>query len=171
METITKERLRDLKGKPVFDNAGQKIGGIEDIYLDDRTDEPEWIGLGTGMFGMKHIVVPLQEAQLAEDGIRVPYSKDKVKDAPDVGSEDHVDERTEAELYRYYGVRPGYQPGEESGKFEEGRGKGKSTTGMGTAHGAGRGAHDARRGGIARREARGAGGAGAAPQVGGDDAR
>lgn len=123
--TITKERLRDLKGKPVFDNAGQKIGGIEDIYLDDRTDQPEWLGLGTGMFGMKHIVVPLQEAQLDGDSIRVPYSKDKVKDAPDVGGEDHVDENTEAELYRYYGVRPDYQPGDESGRFEEGQASGR----------------------------------------------
>jgi uncharacterized protein (TIGR02271 family) len=127
--TITKDRLRQLKGKPVFDNAGQKIGGIEDIYLDDRTDQPEWIGLGTGMFGMKHIVVPLQEAQLDGDSIRVPYSKDKVKDAPDVGTEDHVDETKEAELYRYYGVRPDYAPGDESGRFEQGHGTAEQTAG------------------------------------------
>ena len=57
---FTKESLRQMRGKPVLDRAGQKIGGIEDIYLDDRTDEPEWVGLGTGFFGSKHVVVPLQ---------------------------------------------------------------------------------------------------------------
>lgn len=123
--TITKEQLRSLKGKPVFDNAGQKIGGINDIYLDDRTEEPEWIGLGTGMFGMKHIVVPLESARLDGEGITVPYSKDKVKDAPDVGGDDHVDEGIEAELYRYYDLRPSYAPGDESGTFEQQRGDGK----------------------------------------------
>ncbi len=127
--TITTDTLRQLQGKPVFDNAGQKIGGIADIYLDDRTNQPEWIGLGAGMFGMKHIVVPLQEAQVDGDSIRVPYSKDKIKDVRYVGTEDHVDETKEAEMYRYYGVRPDYAPGDESAKFEQGHGTPEQATG------------------------------------------
>ena len=101
---FTKESLRQMRGKPVLDRAGQKIGGIEDIYLDDRTDEPEWVGLGTGFFGSKHVVVPLQSAELREDGISVPYTKDKVKDAPDIGDTDHVSPEKESEIIQYYSL-------------------------------------------------------------------
>jgi uncharacterized protein (TIGR02271 family) len=119
--SLTLDQLRQMKGRPVFDSSGQKIGGIEDIYLDDRNNEPEWVGLGTGFFGMKHVVVPLFSADLRDDGLYVPYSKDLVKEAPDVGDQEHVPEEKEAELYRYYDVRPGYEPGDESAPAESGR--------------------------------------------------
>lgn len=75
---LTVEELLEMRGKPVFDRAGDAIGAIEDIYIDDETREPEWIGLGTGFLGMKHAIVPLLEASLHDDGIEVPYAKEHV---------------------------------------------------------------------------------------------
>ena len=49
--------------------------------------------------------MPLTEADVAGDELRVPYDKTKVKDAPNVDVDGgHLDQSEEAELYRYYGL-------------------------------------------------------------------
>ncbi|HXH81025.1 PRC and DUF2382 domain-containing protein [Nocardioides sp.] len=92
-------------GGNVVDNDGSKIGSIGQVYLDDQTGQPEWVTVKTGMFGGGESFVPLREAEVTGDDLRVPYSKDKVKDAPRIEDADsHLSETEEAELYRYYGV-------------------------------------------------------------------
>jgi len=98
------EELKGLQGKSIYDENGEKIGKIEDFYYDDQTDEPEWIGVGAGMLGRKHKLVPLEGASRTEDGISVPYAKDLVKDTPDI-SEDRIEADQERELYEHYGMR------------------------------------------------------------------
>ena len=44
----TIERLGELRGSPVYDSAGEKIGKVEEIYYDMETRQPEWLGIGTG---------------------------------------------------------------------------------------------------------------------------
>jgi uncharacterized protein (TIGR02271 family) len=98
---LTMNRLAELRGAPVYDTAGKKIGKVEEIFYDDESNEPEWIGLGAGMFGTKRVLVPVRGARIANDGVAVPYTKDVVKDAPDVES-DEISLKTERELYEYY---------------------------------------------------------------------
>jgi uncharacterized protein (TIGR02271 family) len=101
---MTMERITEARGASVYDADGDKIGVVEEIFYDRDTREPEWVGIGTGFFGTKRVVVPLDRAQLTEDGLRVPYSKDHVKNAPDIDS-DEISEQTEQELYSYYQLR------------------------------------------------------------------
>jgi stress response protein YsnF len=101
---MTMDRLLQLKGKPIYSNDGEKIGKVEDIYVDNDTRQPEWIGLGTGIFGTKHVLVPVEGAHTSQDGLQVPYAKDLVKDTPDIDS-DEISEDTENELYEHYGMR------------------------------------------------------------------
>jgi uncharacterized protein (TIGR02271 family) len=92
-------------GGNVVDQDGKKIGSIGQVFLDDQSGQPEWVTTKTGMFGGAESFVPLRDGELTGDDIRVPYTKDKVKDAPRISdSEGHLDETEEAELYRYYGV-------------------------------------------------------------------
>ena len=57
----------------------------------------------TGLFGTKESFVP--QADLTDDGLSVPYTKDQVKDAPTVDVEQgHLSQDEEAELYRHYGL-------------------------------------------------------------------
>ena len=44
--------------------------------LDDRTGDPEWVSVRTGLFGMKETFVPLNQASQAQDGLTVPFDKD-----------------------------------------------------------------------------------------------
>ena len=88
----------------VYDSDGDKIGSVEDIYYDEQTNQPEWISIGTGFFGTKRVLVPLEGADLRGDALHVPYSKSHVKDSPDIDA-DEISEDAERQLYSYYGVR------------------------------------------------------------------
>lgn len=100
---ITMDRLETLRGADVYDAEGDKIGSVEEVFVDEQTQEPEWIGLGTGLFGTKRVLVPAQTAEYAKDAVSVPYSKNQVKNTPDI-DDDHIDQGTEAELYSHYGL-------------------------------------------------------------------
>ncbi|WP_251153389.1 PRC-barrel domain-containing protein [Cellulosimicrobium sp. Marseille-Q4280] len=96
------ERL--LREGTVVSSTGEKIGKVGQVFLDDRTGNPEWVTVRTGLFGTAESFVPLTDADVQGDEIRVPFGKDQVKDAPRVDdAEGHLSEDEEAELYRYYG--------------------------------------------------------------------
>ena len=102
-QEMNRVRLDELRGEPVYDNAGEKIGSVEEIYYDPSTHSPEWIGIGTGFFGTKRVLVPVEGAHASGDGLTVAYSKELVKDGPDV-DEDEITSEREAELCSYYGL-------------------------------------------------------------------
>jgi uncharacterized protein (TIGR02271 family) len=94
-------------GKDVYDESGDKIGSASEVYLDDESGQPEWVTVKTGLFGTKESFVPIRDADLAENGLRVPVSKAKVKDAPKIDTDGHLSPEEEQELYRYYGFGTG----------------------------------------------------------------
>jgi uncharacterized protein (TIGR02271 family) len=102
-QTMNRVRLDEMRGAPVYDNNGDKIGKVEEIYYDQQTRVPEWIGIGTGFFGTKRVLVPVKGAATHDDGLMVPYSKDQVNDSPDIDAEE-ISQETEAELAAFYGL-------------------------------------------------------------------
>lgn len=98
------DSVRTWEARTMIDRDGGRIGPIDAIYLDDRTGEPEWALVNTGLFGTKASFVPL--AQAAEDtgDVRVPYDKQLVKDAPRIDPDGHLSEAEERQLWRHYGL-------------------------------------------------------------------
>ncbi len=94
-------------GGNVVGQDGSKIGSIGQVYLNDRTSQPEWVTTATGLFGTSETFVPLSDARLDGNDVVVPYMKNKVNDAPRVDADGHLEEQQEAELYRYYGLQYG----------------------------------------------------------------
>jgi uncharacterized protein (TIGR02271 family) len=101
---IGTETISRVIGKDVYDESGDKIGSASEVYVDDGTGQPEWVTVRTGLFGTKESFVPIRDADLTEDGLRVPVSKERVKDAPKVDADGHLSPQEEQELYRYYGL-------------------------------------------------------------------
>ena len=101
---MTMTNLSGWRGHDVVDPSGDKIGAIEDIYLDEQTDQPEWLAVRTGLFGRRISFVPIAEAQPTGDAVAVPYTKDQVKDAPNAEPDGLLSEQEEARLYEYYGL-------------------------------------------------------------------
>ena len=60
--TMTMDELMSGRGRSVYSTDGEKIGSIEEIFVDEDTNQPEWIGLGTGLFGTKRVLVPVEGA-------------------------------------------------------------------------------------------------------------
>ena len=59
--------------------------------LPRRRDRPARVGdRRTGLFGTKESFVPIRDADLTDDGVRVPVSKDQVKDAPKIDTDGHL---------------------------------------------------------------------------------
>ena len=108
---IGTDTLDRVIGQDVYDESGDKIGSAAEVYLDDETGQPEWVTVRTGLFGTKESFVPIRDADLTDDGVRVPVSKDQVKDAPKIDTDGHLSPQEEQELYRYYGMGAGTDTG------------------------------------------------------------
>ena len=104
MTTLQKDALLAKRGEDLYDSDGEKIGTIEEIYLDAQSGEPEWALVNTGMFGTKSSFVPLQGASQDGDTLKVPYDKAQVKDAPKVDPDGELSQQQESELYAHYGL-------------------------------------------------------------------
>jgi uncharacterized protein (TIGR02271 family) len=104
---IGTDTISRVIGQDVYDESGEKIGSAAEVYLDDETGQPEWVTVRTGLFGTKESFVPIRNADLTDDGVRVPVSKDQVKDAPKIDTDGHLSPQEEQELYRYYGMGAG----------------------------------------------------------------
>jgi uncharacterized protein (TIGR02271 family) len=100
MPTI--EEVRAWRGGTVVDRAGDKVGSIDEVYMDQETGEPEWLAVKTGLFGTRLSFVPLAEASRSGDEVRVPYEKAEVKDAPSVDPDGELSQQGEASLYAHY---------------------------------------------------------------------
>src|SRR3954453_1288094 len=115
------------RGKNALDADGNKIGTVEEVYLDADTDRPEWLAVKTGLFGSRISFVPVPGATDPGGDVRVPYSKDQVKDAPHAEADGQLSQQAEAQLYRHYGL--------EYGESRSDSGLAEGTTGERTSHG------------------------------------
>jgi uncharacterized protein (TIGR02271 family) len=94
-------------GGNVIGSDGSKIGSIGQIYVDDQTSKPTWVTVKTGLFGTHESFAPLDSASQDGNDLVVAHTKDKVKDAPRVAPDGHLEPAEEDELYTYYGLSGG----------------------------------------------------------------
>ena len=99
----TLQDIETWRGRTLVDNDGDKIGKIEDVYLDRSSGEPEWVAVKTGLFGSNVSFVPIGDASPAGDDLRVGYTKDQVKDAPNIDPDGELSPEEERRLYQHYG--------------------------------------------------------------------
>jgi sporulation protein YlmC with PRC-barrel domain len=91
-------------GHDLLDVNGEKIGSIEDVRYGDATGGLKWLLVKTGLFGTKRILVPAGEVRATEDALVVPYTKDRVKDAPGVDENEMFTTEEEQNMCAYYGL-------------------------------------------------------------------
>jgi uncharacterized protein (TIGR02271 family) len=90
-------------GRNAVDLEGNKVGKIGQVYLDDRTGEPLWITVSTGLFGNRQSFAPIAGSAFDGDDVRLAVSKDTIKDAPNVNDDEHISGDEQNTLYDYYG--------------------------------------------------------------------
>jgi sporulation protein YlmC with PRC-barrel domain len=95
--------LAEWHGKMLIDRDGEKIGKLQDVYVDVETDEPQFATVKEGLIGRHLTFVPLGGIKVGPDDLQVAVSKQQVKDAPNI--EQHGQELSQADestLYHHY---------------------------------------------------------------------
>jgi uncharacterized protein (TIGR02271 family) len=108
---ISRDAAQRLMGGTAYTADGDKIGSIGQVYLDNDSGEPAWVTVKTGLLGSSESFVPLDQAELTNDGVRVPYDKDRVKGAPNIDTGRELSAEEEERLYSYYGLGAGTAQG------------------------------------------------------------
>lgn len=127
---------------------GDKIGKVEQVFLDDNSGDPTFLTVNTGLFGAKENFVPVKGASQDGDRVVLPYTKDVIKDAPKVDADQHLSPAEEEELYRYYELN--YEDGRTAGTDRDRNAAAAGTAGVAGTAAAG---HDRRDGDVADRDA------------------
>jgi len=90
-------------GRTAVDLEGNKIGKVGQVYLDDRSGEPLWVTVSTGLFGNRESFAPIAGSAFDGENVRLAVSKDTIKDAPNVDNAEHISGDEQNALYDYYG--------------------------------------------------------------------
>jgi len=97
--------VRSWIDQDLVDSNHDRIGKISEVYVDRETGEPKFVAVKTGLLGSKSSVVPIEEGQGHGDHVAVPYSKDQVKDAPNIDADAELSEAEEQRLFEHYGLQ------------------------------------------------------------------
>lgn len=101
---ITKDAGR-LIGCGVYDEAGERIGSVGQVYL-DRHGGPAWVTVRTGSMAFQESFVPLTGARLDGGELTVAVGGDHVRRAPLVAADGPLVLGDAGRLYAHYGLTP-----------------------------------------------------------------
>jgi hypothetical protein len=102
--------IREWRGHDVVDRSGHKIGTLESIYVDTRTDEPAFATVTVGLPTRHRLVfVPVAGASVGPGYLKVAWAKRQVKSAPSIGPDGELPAGDEEAIFKHYDL--GYEPG------------------------------------------------------------
>ncbi|WP_316573169.1 PRC and DUF2382 domain-containing protein [Nocardia canadensis] len=104
---MSRATLDSLIGATAYDERGEKIGKVKQIYLENTTGAPTWAAVSTGLFHGDSLV-PLAGAEhrADEDTLRLHVDKEAVRSAPHLDDDGRISAESEQELFRHYHVDP-----------------------------------------------------------------
>lgn len=90
-------------GKMLVDRDGEKIGKLEDVYVDVETDEPQFATVKEGLLGRHLTFVPLTGVEIGPDQLKVTVTKERVRSAPDLQLHgEELSQADESGLYHHF---------------------------------------------------------------------
>lgn len=95
----------DYHGRFLCDSSGERVGTIDEVYLDADSDQPEFALVTTGLRGTRSNFVPIRDAvPVGDEDVRVPLPREKMDEAPSVEPGGQLSGGEEAQLYEHYGM-------------------------------------------------------------------
>ena len=97
------QNVAEWRGKTLVDCDRQRIGKLQDVYVDVETDEPMFGTVKEGLIGRHLTFVPLAGLTFGPDDLQMAVTREQVKSAPNI--ELHGDELSrsdESALYHHY---------------------------------------------------------------------
>jgi hypothetical protein len=104
------EDVSSLPGKKVSDQEENPIGEVKEIFaMEDGY--PMWVSieLSAGLTQKRTAMIPLARLKDENGELRVPYSKERIAEAPEADGDDGISEECDLKLRGYYGIDTGDQ--------------------------------------------------------------
>jgi len=100
----------------LIDRDGEKIGKLQDVYVDVETDEPQFATVKEGVFDRHLTFVPLGGIQIGPDALQVVVTKEQVRSAPEIAMHgQELSRADESTLYHHFELNY-TPPNTESGR-------------------------------------------------------
>jgi hypothetical protein len=101
---IRAENVADWKGADVLDPEGEKLGKLAEVFYDGETDVASFVAIKSGRFGKHLTLVPIDEASVGPNHLRVGHRKEELKRAPTYETDAELTVQGEAETFAFYGL-------------------------------------------------------------------
>ena len=110
---VLEDLTHDVRGMDVYDEDGDQIGTVEDLYADAEEGKVRFLEVSAGGFlglGQKRFLIPVEAVgEVREDGggVVVDQKRQKVAQSPPFDADVVVPQPPyQDELYKYYGYLP-----------------------------------------------------------------
>jgi hypothetical protein len=103
------EDVSSLPGKKITDQAENPLGKVKEIYATDGY--PMWVSveMSSGLANKRTVFIPLARIKDEDGELRVPYSAQRIGEAPEVDDSDGISAECDRQLRDYYGIDTGDQ--------------------------------------------------------------
>lgn len=98
------KNVQDLLSATAYDNNGDKLGDVNEVFVDDDSGQPTFVDVNHGLFGMGNSLVPLRGHSIDGNNLTLAFPKDRIKDAPDFGTDKPLTPDQQTEIYEHYGI-------------------------------------------------------------------
>jgi len=111
------DRFRELEQAygeyTVYDQHYEKVGKVDDLFVDEN-DQPEYIGVKTGLLGMKSTLIPIELVRVNDRRklVEVAADEETIKHAPTFDNDGDITPDYEDRVHGYFGLeRPARMQG------------------------------------------------------------
>jgi len=95
--------VAEWHGRQLIDRYGEKIGKLEDVYVDVETDQPQFGTVKEGLFHRHLTFVPLSGIRIGPSDLQVTTSIDQVRSAPEMNMHgEEMSQEDESALYHHF---------------------------------------------------------------------
>ena len=98
------KNIKDLFNATAYDNNGEKLGDVNEVFVDDQSGQPTFVEVNHGLFGMNSSLVPLRGHDFSGDDLKLGFSKDRIKDAPEFDSDKPLTPEAQSDIFKHYGL-------------------------------------------------------------------
>jgi sporulation protein YlmC with PRC-barrel domain len=108
---VLEDLAQDVRGLDVYDEDGDQIGTVDDLYADAQERKVRFLDVGAGGFlglGERRFLIPVEAvSEVREDRVVVDQKRRKVAGSPLFDADVVVPQPPyQDELYEYYGYLP-----------------------------------------------------------------
>ena len=96
------KNIKDLFNATAYDKAGEKLGSVKEVFVDEQTGQPTFVEVNHGLFGMSSSLVPLRGHDFNGDDLKLAFSKDRIENAPDFDSDKPLTPEAQSDIFKHY---------------------------------------------------------------------